>query len=123
MAKKNFKCKSEAQKKAIRASYAKEAQKKTMEVSAETYPHFRRYKKSGHPALIVGEQKTETKEEYKFRKVMHGEKDGRHRNEEVYPNPNPEDKKPMHISNRVRHDEKSFFSSWKYPWIYKKKGK
>ncbi len=23
------------------------------------FPHFRYYKKSGHPALIVGEQKTE----------------------------------------------------------------
>ncbi len=49
--------------------------KKARRVEAP-YPHFRHYKKSGHPALIVGEQKREgEKDEYKFRKVMHSEKD------------------------------------------------
>lgn len=115
MANKGFKSKSEAQKKAIRANYAKK--------QAGTFPHFRRYKKSGHPALIVGEQVTDVKEEYKFRKVMHGERDGDRLNEEVKPNPNRTDKEPMYIGKRVRHDEKKYFSSWKYPWVYKKKDK
>ena len=52
---------------------------------------------------------------------MHGEKDGRHLNEIVKPNPKKGDKEPMYISKRVRHDEQRFFSKWKYPWKYKKK--
>ena len=79
------------------------------------YPHFRYYRKSGHPALIVGER---SKKEYNYRKVMHGERDGRHLNEEVYPNPKPNDPNPMYIGKRVRHDDKVYFRerlSWKYP--------
>ena len=80
------------------------------------YPHFRFYKKSGHPALIVGEQPVE---EYRFRKVMHSERDGGRPNEKVSPNPDRSDREPMYISKRVRHDKKSTFEdkplSWKYP--------
>ena len=95
--------------------------KKTRRVEAP-YPHFRHYKKSGHPALIVGEQiKGFEKEEYKFRKVMHSEKDGGRRNEKVYPNPDPQDKKPMWIGKRIRHDEKKYFSEKPLFWKYKKK--
>ena len=79
------------------------------------FPHFRKYKKSGHPALIVDE----FLDEYKFRKVMHNEKDGKRNNECVFPNPDPRDKKPMHIGKRVRHDKKKFFGP-KLPWVYKK---
>ena len=86
----------------------------------EKYPHFRYYRKSGHPALITGEH---TFEEYKYRKVMHSEKDGKRTNEKVYPNPDPLDKLPMYIGKRVRHDKKKNFEDnplpWKYP--YKKK--
>lgn len=49
---------------------------------------------------------------------MHSLKEGRHINEEVYPNPDIRDKKPMYITKRVRHDEKKYFGnrlSWKYP--------
>lgn len=85
----------------------------------ETYPHFRRFKKSDHPALIVGEQFDEKqREEYRYRKVMHRERDGRHLNEKIYPNPDPTDNRPMHIAKRVRHSEKKNFGkrlSWKYP--------
>ena len=84
----------------------------------ETYPHFRKYKPSNHPALITGEY---SEEEYRYRKVTHSEKDGRHLNEKVEPNPNPKDKKPMYIAKRERHDEKKKFSKWKFPWKYKKK--
>ena len=89
-----------------------------MNKNKDTYPHFRRYKKSNHPALITSEK---TENEYNYRKVMHSEKDGRHLNEKVYPNPNPKDKKPMYIGKRVRHDKKENFSKWKYPWKYKGK--
>ena len=82
----------------------------------ETFPHFRYYKKSGHPALIVGEQPID---EYKYRKVMHSPKDGKRSNEKVYPNPNPKDKDPMYIGKRVKHDKKNTFGK-KLPWIYKK---
>ena len=85
-----------------------------------TYPHFRYYKKSGHPALIVGEQPID---EYKYRKVMHRAKDGKKTNEKVYPNPNPKDKNPMYIGTRVRHDKKSNFRKDILPWKYPTKNK
>ena len=84
----------------------------------ETYPHFRKYKKSNHPALIVSEK---SKTEYNFRKVTHSERDGRHLNEKVYPNPDKKDNKPMYIAKRVRYDNKNNFSNWVYPWKYPKK--
>lgn len=87
----------------------------------ETYPHFRYYRKSKHPALITAEH---SKDEYKYRKVMHSEKDGKRSNEKVYPNPDPRDKRPMYIGKRVRHDKKKNFEdkplSWKYPKKQKK---
>lgn len=114
-----FRCKSEAQKTAIRKSYAIKAKQQKMTRVEAPYPHFRYYKKSRHPALIVGEQTNETVEEYKYRKVMHGERDGGRPNEKVYPNPNPKDPEPMYIGKRIRHDDKNNFEelplSWKYP--------
>jgi hypothetical protein len=93
----------------------------------EDFPHFRRYKKSDHPVLVVGELLGEKeKEEYKYRKVMHGDRDGRHLNEVVFPNPDKTDVRPMYIARRVRHDEKIFFGkrlSWKYPNTNDKKKK
>ena len=77
--------------------------------------HFRRYKVSNHPALIVEEHSAD---EYAYRKVTHSEKEGRHLNEKVDPNPNPRNPEPMYIVKRVRHDKKKNFSSWKYPWSY-----
>lgn len=94
--------------------------KKTL-TNLTKFPHFRKYFKSNHPTLIVGEQKTKNTDEWKYRKVMHSEKDGRHLNEKVYPNPDTTDKKPMYIAKRVRHDDKKHFSSWTYPWKYKKR--
>lgn len=91
---------------------------KTKKHIPEQYPHFRYYKKSKHPALIVGEKSVN---EYNFRKVMHSEKDGNKRNERVYPNPNPKDKNPMYIGTRVRHDKKYNFRKDVLPWKYPKK--
>ena len=84
----------------------------------EIYPHFRKYLKSQHPAMIVGER---SKTEYNYRKVTHSKKDGRHLNDKLHPNPNPYDSKPMYIGRRVRYDDKKYFSKWKYPWKYKNK--
>ena len=81
------------------------------------YPHFRFYKKSNHPALIVGDHQVD---EYKYRKVMHSEKDGKRTNEKVYPNPNKSDPKPMYIGKRVRHDKKKYFGDKPLPWKYPK---
>lgn len=92
--------------------------KKNKAATKSAFPHFRYYKKSKHPALITGEF---SEREYRFRKVTHAEKDGRHLNEIVYPNPDPRDPKPMYIVKRERHDVKDQFSGWIYPWIYKKK--
>lgn len=88
-------------------------------VVGESFPHFRKYKKANHPALIVGEIEPD---EYKYRKVMHTERDGRHINEKVDPNPDPTDKRPMYIAHRIRHDKKKFFGK-KYPWKYPPKNK
>ena len=92
-----------------------------MKPRKETYPHFRYYKPSQHPTLVVGEQKSNKGDEYRYRKVMHNEKDGRHLNEKVYPNPNPKDKEPMYIGKRVRHDVKTKFEKEPLPWKYPKK--
>lgn len=103
----------------IRRNYAIKKAVKEKHISAP-YPHFRYYKKSAHPTLIVGEQ---SDNEYKFRKVMHGDKDGGRTNEMVYPNPNPKDKEPMYIGKRVRHDKKNAFNNTPLPWKYPKKDK
>ncbi len=74
--------------------------------------------------MIVGEQKSDNAvDEYKYRKVMHNERDGRHLNEKVEPNPDPTDKKPMYIGKRVRHDDKDNFELNPLPWKYPKKDK
>lgn len=90
--------------------------KKHKKKTKSKFPHFRKYYKSGHPALIVGEEKSNQKDMWKFKKVMHEPKDGRHLNDEVSPNPNKKDPRPMYIGRRVRKDEKKHFSPWKYKW-------
>lgn len=97
--------------------YNKRYSGKKKSIFREIFPHFRYYKKSSHPALIVGER---SKEEYNYRKVMHDDKDGKRRNEMVFPNPNPNDPKPMYIGKRVRHDFKNTFESKILPWKYPK---
>ncbi|MCM1043507.1 MAG: hypothetical protein NC548_43770 [Lachnospiraceae bacterium] len=82
------------------------------------YPHFRYYKKSGHPALIVDEVNTDS---YRYRKVMHSSKDGNRNNEKIVPNPNPADKQPMYIARRKRVDKMTTFEDKPLPWKYPKK--
>ena len=121
--KNKFHCKSDKQKKAIAASYARKMRSTVKVERIEApYPHFRYYRKSGHPALIVGEQLNNGTDEYRYRKVSHSEKDGRHCNEVVYPNPDPKDKESMYIAKRIRHDNKENFEPKPLPWNYLKKG-
>ena len=82
------------------------------------YPHFRHYKKSGHPALILSE---DTEEKYKFRRVTSSEFSGHHRNERIEPNPDKRRKTPMYIVKQRQTDYKKNFSTWKYSWKYPKK--
>lgn len=85
--------------------------------SEEEFPHFRRYNKSGHPALILGE----VEDDYKFRRVTSSEFSGHHRNEKVYPNPDKRKTTPMYIVKQRQSDKKKFFSKKKYPWKYPNK--
>ena len=95
----------------------KKNKKTVLKTVSVTYPHFRKYRKSGHPALITSER---SKDEYNYRKVMHSEKDGKRTNEKVFPNPNKRDPKPMYIGKRVRHDKKNAFYPFPLPWKYPK---
>lgn len=107
---------------AIRRYYAEQRKSKPQKRVEAPYPHFRYYKKSKHPALVVGEQVSgDNTEEYKYRKVTHSERDGRHVNEKITPNPNPQDPDPMYITKRVRHDDKENFELRPLPWKPPKK--
>ena len=83
----------------------------------ESYPHFRWYHKSKHPALITGEHE---EDEYNFHKVTHDPKEGRQNNYHITPNPDPKYKRPMYIVRRQRHDKKKYFGN-RLPWKYPKK--
>ena len=89
-------------------------------VHKETYPHFRHYKKSGHPAMILEEIDSST---YRFRRVTSSEFSGHHRNEKVDPNPDKRRSTPMYIVKQRQKDLKKNFSEWKYPWVYPKNKK
>ncbi len=91
--------------------------KKKSKTNKITYPHFRHYTKSGHPALILEPEN----ENYKFRRVTSSEKSGHHKNEMVYPNPDKRRETPMYIVKAVQKDKKTAFSRWIYPWKYPKK--
>ena len=84
----------------------------------EIYPHFRHYKKSGHPALILS---PEGDDKYKFRRVTSSEFSGHHRNEKIEPNPDKRRKTPMYVVKQRQIDLRKNFSSWKYSWKYPKK--
>lgn len=110
----NDRKRSKAEQRAIKRYYARKSEK---EKATETFPHFRHYLKSNHPALITGEIEPD---EYKYRKVTHSEREGRHKNEKVEPNPDPTDDRPMYIVKRPRHDKKKYFGK-RLPWKPPKK--
>lgn len=95
----------------------KKTPRKNVAKNKEEFPHFRRYKKSGHPALITGE----VEDNYNFRRVTSSEFSGHHRNEKVFPNPDKRKTTAMYIVKQRQTDKKIFFSKKKYPWKYPSK--
>lgn len=119
--KRKFKCKSEAQKRAIRANYARmaEEKKKQERIEAE-YPHFRYHLKGEHPALVLDEvldDNDSKNDKYLYRTVTHEDRHKRRNNDEVFPNPDPKDPEPMYIMKRKRLDNKTNFELKPLPWI------
>ena len=98
--------------------YKKKKSSSKPKKTKEKFPHFRRYKKSGHPALILSE---DTNKKYKFRRVTSSEFSGHHRNERIEPNPDKRRRTPMYIVKQRQSDYKKNFSTWKYPWKFPKK--
>lgn len=102
---KKFRCKSEAQKRAIRASYAKRAQKD------KTPPHKAAGKFPFWGRLVLNKNRTTLviDEDKAYDKVKHSEVDGFvHREatsvyhkgfEEVYPNPDSSKSEPMYLKS------------------------
>ena len=82
----------------VRLIGASEARKTTKNRRVETsYPQ-----KIKTSCLIVGEMSSSkcnvTVEEYRYRKIMHVEKNGRHLNEKIKPNPDRSDPNPMYLA-------------------------
>ena len=94
------------------------ARNKKAKVQKEKFPHFRQYKKSGHPALILEEA---DRDSYRFRRVTSSEFSGHHRNERVFPNPDKRRTTPMYIVKQRQKDLKKNFGKHKYPWKYPQK--
>ncbi len=99
---------------------ANSTQSKSSHVYINEYPHFRNYKKSKHPALILELTKHNKTDEavYAYRDVTHSKVKSY---DEIVPNPDPSDSKPMRINSRVRFDVPENFSDKPLPWKYPKK--
>lgn len=84
------------------------------------YPHFRKYRKSGHPALLIGED-INNSNRVVYRRTSHEHNFGKGKAyDTVSPNPKPYDPRPMYIEKKKRVDEKKNFASRPYPWKFKK---
>ena len=88
-----------------------------------SFPHFRIYKKSKHPALILDYANIDKHHDgYLYRKTSHSKKMTQKGCEKVFPNPNPIDQKPMYIEKKKRVDYKMQFGK-KLPWEFPQKNK
>ena len=103
----------------IKITKANKKSSRRAEKKKDKFPHFRKYFKSNHPALILDEEG----DDYRFRRVTSSEFSGHHKNEEISPNPDKTRKTPMYIVKNQQKDKKKRFSTWKYPWKYPKKKK
>lgn len=84
------------------------------------FPHFRIYKRSKHPALILGNARIKkSKDSYLYQKTSHSEGVTNKGYKKIFPNPNPRDKEPMYVENKKRVDFKEKFGP-KLPWKYNK---
>ena len=110
-----FKCTSEAQKKAIRRSYAIKSSK-CKGNNGLFKLHFRRFKKQEgkkgeevrHPKLIIGEYGNY----YDFMGLTESTKRGHHKNIELFHNPKKGDKRVVYLRDEKRRDIKENF----YPY-------
>ena len=85
------------------------------------FPHFRIYKRSKHPALILNHATKDREDDsFLYRKTSHSKGLTKGGFTTVSPNPNPKDKNPMYIENKKRVDYKIKFSK-KLPWKFPKK--
>ncbi len=83
------------------------------------FPHFRKYKRSNHPALIIGLAKIKKEADgFLYRKTSHSPGVSKKKCDKIDPNPNPNDNRPMYIEKRKRADFKFRFGeklNWKFP--------
>ena len=87
----------------------------------EEFPHFRIYKKSKHPVLIVDHATIKKeKDGFLYKKASHSSGLTKRGFSVITPNPDPKDKKPMFIENRRRKDFKHKFGP-RLPWKSPKK--
>lgn len=69
--------------------------------------HFRQYRRSGHPAFIVGE----SAKDFNFHRVTSSTRSGHHSNWKIDPNPQIGRNTPMYIVKAEQTDSKSWFSN------------
>lgn len=124
---KKFKCKNEAQKRAIRASYAKKAAQNKTADSVKTpptvntpvvnrralfpfkFPFWARFKPNkGRTTLVIDEeQDNKSNIQFVHREAIHCTEDNRYvlsgDYEKIYPNPDKTDKNPMYLKRPHKH--------------------
>ena len=134
MGKKHFTCKSEAQKKAIRASYAKRAAEKKRQQQAQQpvseqptakpqfpdkYPFWARFKPNkARTTLVIDEVQVkpldsdEVVDNFVHREAIHCTDDNKYvlsgDYERIYPNPDKDDPLPMYLKRPHKHPKKLF---------------
>ncbi len=80
------------------------------------FPHFRMYRKSKHPAMIVGDATiNKDKDGYLYKKTSHSTGLTKRGFDVLSPNPDPKDDRPMFVEKRKRKDYKFKFGP-KLPW-------
>lgn len=124
---KKFKCKNEAQKRAIKASYAKKAAQNKKVESVKTpptinkpvvnrralfplkFPFWARFKPNkGRTTLVIDEeQDNKSNIQFVHREAIHCTEDNRYvlsgDYEKIYPNPDKTDKNPMYLKRPHKH--------------------
>ena len=116
-----FHCKTEAQKKAIRANYAKIAQEKSVDKETSAFPtkfpFWARLKISKNRTTLVIDETTEenkktkkVEEHFVHRESIHPNEDGSNVKgfEIITPNPDPDDERPMYLKRATKLPKRLF---------------
>ena len=111
MARKKFQCKSEAQKKAIAASYAKKAANAKRELPKK-FPFWARLKiNKNRTTLVIDEEQYLDRRTKKIEDgYVHREATHTYRKdyEEIKPNPDRDDPEPMYLKRPRKHPKRMF---------------